>query len=410
MSADKRSFLFLQGPCSPFFAYLADHLRSLGHTVHKINFNSGDVVYWAPRKAYYFRDELSALPGFFETFWLKHAITDQILFGDCRPVHKPAINRAESFGIRTHVFEEGYFRPFWITLEREGVNSHSLLPRDPDWFRDVGKRLPAPVAPSAFQSPFSIRALHDVLYNVAGLSNPVFFHRYKRHAPDPAMLEYAGYIKRFLKLKLMKSQDNENIAQLLRRKTMFYLLPLQLSCDTQITHHSNFANMVEVIEQVMQSFSRHAPSTAWLVIKIHPLDAGLFNYDKAIQQLAPYYNLTGRVLYLQSGDLNLLLKYAAGTVTVNSTVGGLALSLNCPTIALADPIYNLPGLTFQGGLDAFWADASRPDAELFRCYSKTIIHTTQINGGFYCRQGIIMAIRHTDRFLVTDKSPLEALL
>ncbi|MDP2901741.1 MAG: capsular biosynthesis protein [Methylovulum sp.] len=410
MSAEKRSFLFLQGPCSPFFAYLADHLRSLGHTVHKINFSSGDVVYWAPRKAYHFRDELGTLPEFLEALWLKHAITDQVLFGDCRPVHKPAISRAESFGIRTHVFEEGYFRPFWITLEREGVNSHSLLPRDPDWFKAVGKRLPESVKPQAFHSPFSVRATHDVLYNVAGLGNPLFFHRYKGHAPDPAMLEYAGYIRRFLQLKLKKSQDSENIARLLHDKVNFYLLPLQLSSDTQITHHSNFTNMVEVIERVMQSFSHHAPSSAWLVIKIHPLDAGLFNYDKAIRQLAPYYNLTGRVLYLHSGDLNALLKYADGTVTVNSTVGGLALSLNCPTIALADPIYNLPGLTFQGGLDAFWTGAEKPDAELFRCYSKAVIHTTQINGGFYCRQGIALAIKHADRFLDTDKSPLEAFL
>ena len=410
MSANKRSFLFLQGPCSPFFAQLADHLVALGHSVHKINFNYGDTVYWLPRKAHYFRGELSVLADFLAHIWQLYGITDQILFGDCRPVHKSAINRAEIFGIRTHVFEEGYFRPFWVTLEREGVNSHSLLPRDPDWFRAVGERLPEPDQSVAFHSPFSVRAFHDVVYNVAGLVNPLGFHRYKRHAPDPAMLEYAGYIRRFALVKWYKQRDQARITQLLTQATPYYVLPLQLSSDTQITHHSSFTNMLEVIELTMKSFGQFAPNNACLVIKIHPLDAGLFDYDNAIKKLASFYQLVERVLFIQSGDLQVLLAEASGTVTVNSTVGGLALALNCPTIALADPIYNLPGLTFQGGLNAFWTQATKPDSTLFCCYRKTIIHTTQINGGFYCRAGIALAIKQTERFLNTDQSPLEKLL
>ena len=410
MSANKRSFLFLQGPCSPFFAQLADHLVALGHSVHKLNFNYGDTVYWLPRKAHYFREELSVLPDFLAHIWQLYGITDQILFGDCRPVHKPAVNRAEALGIRTHVFEEGYFRPFWVTLEREGVNSHSLLPRDPDWFRAVGERLPEPDQSVAFRSPFSTRAFHDVVYNVVGLVNPLGFHRYKRHAPDSALLEYAGYIRRFALIKWYKQRDRDRIAQLFAQSTPYYVLPLQLSSDTQITHHSSFSDMLEVIELTLKSFCKFAPENARLVIKIHPLDAGLFDYDKAIKQLAAFYQLTERVLFIQSGDLHILLQNASGTVTVNSTVGGLALALECPTIALADPIYNLPGLTFQGGLNAFWTQATKPDSELFRCYSKTVIHTTQINGGFYCREGIALAIKHTERFLDSDQSPLEKLL
>ena len=30
--------------------------------------------------------------------------------------------------LRLHLFEEGYLRPDWITLEREGVNANSRLP------------------------------------------------------------------------------------------------------------------------------------------------------------------------------------------------------------------------------------------------------------------------------------------
>jgi capsular polysaccharide export protein len=406
----KRSFLLLQGVCSPFFGRLADRLQADGHAVHKINFNGGDIAYWAPRKATLFRDRVETLPKFLEPIWSKYAITDQILFGDCRPVHKDAVLHAESFGIRNHVFEEGYFRPYWITLEREGVNGHSLLPRDPDWFREVGKRLPDPVKPQAFHSPFSIRAIHDVVYHLAGLSNPALFPHYKNHAPYIAPVEYAGYIGRFLLLNLRKRLDKVSIAQLLHEKTPFYLLPLQLSSDAQIVAHSRFQNMVEVIEHVMHSFANHAPTNARLVIKNHPLDAGLVNYRKIIKQFEKQFDLASRIIYLESGDLNPLVKHAAGTITVNSTVGGLALEFNCPTIALSDPIYNLPGLTFQESLDAFWKNALPPEAELFKCYRNTVIYATQVNGGFYSNSGIALAVHSAGKFLVADKSPLEELL
>lgn len=129
-----RSFLFLQGVCSPFFARLADRLKADGHRVFRINFNAGDWLYWGGRPAWNYRGHISGLRDFLDDKYRKFDISDQILFGDRRPVHRPAVNHGEVCGVRTHVFEEGYFRPYWVTLEREGVNGHSLLPRDLDWF------------------------------------------------------------------------------------------------------------------------------------------------------------------------------------------------------------------------------------------------------------------------------------
>lgn len=406
----KKSFLMLQGVCSPLFARLADRLEADGHAVHKVNFNMGDTVFWTPRKASYFRGPLDHLPDFIESLWLKYRITDQILFGDQRPVHRSAVIRAERFGIRTHVLEEGYFRPFWTTLEREGVNGHSLLPRDPDWFRSVGNRLSAPGRPEPFKNHFFIRATYDVCYHLPGMANPLFFHRYKTHAPVNAAVEYAGYINRLTRLKWWRIQDEDKINRLLNRNARYYILPLQLNGDAQIRYHSNFENMQQVIETVLTSFARHAPDNALLVIKNHPLDMGLVNYRKLIRRLERQFDISGRTVYLESGDLGKLLKRAAGCVTVNSTAGGLALELDCPTIALSDPIYNLPGLTFQGCLDAFWRDAAKPEAELYRCYRNTVIHTTQINGGLYCKRGIDLLIDNASPILEAEQSPLEKLL
>jgi capsular polysaccharide export protein len=405
-----RSFLFLQGVCSPFFARLADRLQVDGHQVFKIHFNAGDWVYWGGRPAWNYRGSLSELHLFLEDKYRTLGITDQILFGDCRPVHRPAVEQGKVCGVRTHVFEEGYFRPYWVTLEQEGVNGYSLLPRNPDWFREVGARVPEYGDGQSFQSSFSIRAAHDVIYHLAGMYNPVFFPRYRTHAPVNAAVEYYGYARRLPLLRFHQPRDNAFIGALVRTSDPFFVLPLQLGGDAQIRDHSRFGDMTQAIECILESFARHAPGEAHLVIKNHPLDTGLVQYLKIIRGFSDRFGLTGRVHYLETGDLETLLRHARGTVTVNSTVGALALGLGCPTIALSDPIYNLPGLTFQGHLDVFWREGMRPDAELFHRFRNTVIHTTQINGGFYSRQGIALAVENCRHVLVSERSPLEELL
>ncbi|MBF0527847.1 MAG: capsular biosynthesis protein [Deltaproteobacteria bacterium] len=405
-----RAFLFLQGICSPFFICLADNLRSAGHSVFRINFNGGDMAYWSGRPAWAFRGKVGELPAFLDEKFCSHGITDMVLFGDRRPLHRQAIEPARKKGIRIHVFEEGYFRPFWVTLEREGVNGHSLLPRNPDWYRKVGARLPDYGNGEKFKTSFGARALHDLLYHLAGTVNPLFFPRYRTHASCNAAVEYSGYTRRFAMAPFYERSDRRVLDNLISDARPFFFLPLQLNSDAQIRDHSPFGNMNDVIEFVMESFARYAPGDARLVIKNHPLDTGLVNYPKIISRLARYFDLSGRVFYLEDSYLVALLRLARGVVTVNSTIGLWAMKYRCPTITLSNPIYNLPGLTFQGTLDEFWRRAAAPDDELFRCFRNTVIHTTQVNGGFYSREGIVMTVKNSLRLLEPIRSPLEELL
>jgi capsular polysaccharide export protein len=79
-------------------------------------------------------------------------------------------------------------------------------------------------------------------------------------------------------------------------------------------------------------------------------------------------------------------------VVVNSTVGLSALHHRRPLIALGTAIYDMPGLTWQGGLDAFWREAGPPDGVLYQAFLDYVMHHTQINGDFYTRTGIEMAV------------------
>ncbi|MBH0198271.1 MAG: capsule biosynthesis protein CapA, partial [Nitrospira sp.] len=147
----RRTFLLLQGPATPFFAHLAARLRSEGHRVFKLNFNAGDWLYGPRSCNLNYRGKAFDLCDFLDGVYRRLEITDQVLFGDRRPVHRPAIEHGKVLGVRTHVYEEGYFRPSWVTLERQGVNSHSPLPRNPDWYWKVGGRLSETSQPIHFQ-------------------------------------------------------------------------------------------------------------------------------------------------------------------------------------------------------------------------------------------------------------------
>lgn len=406
--AERRSFLLLQGVCSPFFFQLGQRLEAQGHQVLKLNFNVGDKAFWPGRNAVAFRGAEAGLPVFLEGLYARYGITDQVLFGDCRPVHRPAVAQGRGFGVRTHVFEEGYFRPNWVTLEREGVNAFSRMPRDPAWFVESARRLPEPVVRGVGAS-FRTRALHDVMYHAAGALNPLLYPGYRTHAPVNAAFQYLGYMRRLPMLRLHAKPDATLIEELIGRQTPYFLLPLQLDGDAQIRLHSQFGNMADVMAHVLRSFALHAPAESHLLIKNHPLDLGLAGHWRKAQALARAFGVEGRVHFVETGDLTRIVRHARGTVTVNSTVGSVALGEGCPTVCLADPIYNLPGLTARDGLDAFWREQVPPDAGLFADFRKTVIHAAQINGGFYCRGGIALAVENAIPRLLANRSPLEVL-
>lgn len=401
----KQRFLFLQGVCSPFFPRLAQALRQTGHVVRKVNFTVGDRMYWRIGQADAYRGPMDGLDDFYRRQYDSHGITDIVLFGDCRPVHRPAIARAQAQGIRVHVFEEGYFRPYWVTLERDGVNGNSRLPRDPDWYRQEAKRLPDAPEENSFKSPFWQRAAYDVGYNFWAGLNPVLHAGVKSHVPYTPAAEYLSYVRRGLRVQRYGTQSRIIESKLINEAAQhpYYLLPLQLATDTQIVHHSPFPDMAKAMLRVLDSFERHAPSKSRLAVKIHPLDPGLIDYRRQLLAHSRHLGLSERVFFLESGNLPALLHSTAGVVTVNSTVGSSALVHGRPTIALGQAIYDMPGLTFQGALNEFWTTDYRPSVRLYHCFRKVVIDRTQLNGGFYSGPAISLAVTNAvPRLLLGD--------
>jgi capsular polysaccharide export protein len=385
------TFLFLQGIASTFFADLGRALADRGHAVRRINFCAGDALFWRlPSDD--FRGSRRRWPAFIAAYLERHGITDLILFGDCRPLHRDAIEAAEPLGVRVHVFEEGYMRPNWITMEQGGTNGYSSLPRDPDEIRALARRLPQPGRPMIATGDMLRRSVWDVLYNVANLSFPYLYPGFRRHRPIPIAVEYAGWIGKLTRAKRAAREAAAVAQDFLTDPRGFFLLPLQLDSDYQIRVHSPFDGVRPFLERTLESFAQNAPDGVRLLVKLHPLDSGFGRWRRAVAEIAARLGIAERVGFIDGGDLPSLIAASRGVVVVNSTVGMLSLDMGRPTVALGTAIYAIPGLIHAGPLDGFWANPTVPDGALMADFRRVVLHRSQVNGGYFSRESIDRAV------------------
>jgi capsular polysaccharide export protein len=386
-----RNFLLLQGPAGSFFARLGEQLRTRRHGVFRIHFNGGDRLFWRGGGAEDFAGDHAQWPQFLGERLGRWAVTDLVLFGDCRPLHQVAIRIARLRRVRVHVFEEGYLRPNWLTLEAEGVNRLSSLPREPAWYREAAQQLPPWDAGTPIPSSFPRRAAVDVAYNFANLLLAPNYPGYRTHKPWHPLQEYRAGARRFFGKPAARQRATRLIELLLADTRPYYLFPLQLETDAQIRFHSGFGSMAPPIEAVIESFAAQAPEQARLVVTEHPLDTGVFDLGQVTREQAERRGVADRVVFLQGGSPEALLRGSRGIVTVNSTIGLLALSYGLPVKTLGHAIYDLPGLACQRPLDQFWLAGSAPDAVLFDCFRRVVAARAQINGGLYSALGLRLA-------------------
>lgn len=379
-----RRVLLLQGPMGSFFRRLADDLTSVGAQVTKVNFNGGDWLFY-PRRALNYQDDLQHWPSWLHSLISERQIDLIFLFGDCRPMHQAALKVARRLGVEVGVFEEGYIRPNFVTLERFGVNGHSALLRTEPF--DLAADDDAAVHDYPVGSTFSAMASQAFVYAMAShLGQPLFRH-YRHHRPlgwhEAFCWLRSAWRKAWFQWRERGIQDYLQAAVTNR----YYLVPLQVFNDSQVRVHASFRDVPTFIDHVLRSFARHAPGDTVLVFKHHPMDRGHAWYGGLIDQLARLEGLQGRVLYIHDQHLPTLLEHSKGVVVINSTVGLSALHHGKPTITCGNALYDLPGLTFQGPLDDFWTAGTlaAPEMRLYQRLRRHLIRFTQLNGSFYKR-------------------------
>ena len=388
----KRNILLLQGLMGPLFRRIGQALRQRGYGVHKVNFNGGDRLFWRLPNGIDYRGSPAEWPAALERIIAERKITDVVLFGDCRSMHVAATEVCRELHVPVHVFEEGYIRPDWVTLELGGVNGHSMLPRDSAWYRAEAAALPPPPEHHPVASSFRRRATEGLVYNAADVLTRWHYPFWENHRPWHPLVEGMGWTRRLLRRRSAFEQATALLTGLWANGAPYMLFPLQLDSDAQIRLHSAFAGIADALRMVISSFAENAPPDMRLVVKAHPLDNGVRDWRLETTALARLNGLGDRVDYLDGGDIVAIARNSNGMVTINSTSGTLALALGVPVIALGQAVYDIDGVTFQGALDDFWRDPGKPDEPTFDAFRRVLIDRCLIPGGFFSDEALAKVI------------------
>jgi len=383
-----KNILFLQGPMGSFFKKLDTLFTQHGATTYKVGFNAGDSFFSNKYNYIPYKDTRDNYEVFIRAFLQKHKIDKIFLFGDCRFYQRVSIQVARSLGVAVFVFEEGYIRPNYITMERFGVNDFSHVSRDANFYKNltVAKELNAvDVQYSQFKMVLS-SSIYYLVANIFQFRYPHYIHHRDFSALKEAFFGLRSFVRK-LKYPLFE-QKYLNIVKTTLSKQYFFVA-LQTYNDFQVLEHSGYKSIEKFIIEVLESFSKNN-TNIWLVFKHHPVDRGRKNYKSFIEEQARLFGIRDRVLVLYDTHLPTLLKNAKGTITINSTVGLSSLYHETPTITLGNAVYDIEGLTCKGmKLDEFWHKQIMPDMKLFEKYRSYLIEHTQLNGSFYGNMPII---------------------
>ncbi|MEL6476174.1 MAG: capsule biosynthesis protein CapA [Pseudomonadota bacterium] len=388
-----RVFLFLEGPHGRFYRLLAQCLIARGAAVRRVLFNAADLAEWGDLPA-------SRFTGPAETFedWLAQLIdalgvTDLVVYGDGRRIHQSALHLARQRGITTHILEEGYIRPRFVTYEREGTNAYSRLcdislPRMAGAIGQVGP----PDETDAGGDTWGDSRQHlwlSCLYYLRLMLSRGSARSYGGARGMPMWREIGWYVLRALALPYIRLRRWAKKVWLIRSQKTFHLVLLQLSFDASMRVHSDYENTADFIEEVIDAFAESAVRTDYLVFKAHPFENGRGRLGKVIRALAKDLGVADRVVFIDGGKrLAALMDAARSVVTVNSTGAQQALWRGLPVVATGRSIYRKPGLVSEQSLPGFFRHPRRPDLRAYWIFRAFMIRTTQLPGSFYAMRGI----------------------
>lgn len=390
-----RRFLFLQMPQSDFPKRLRKRLVECGHEVYKVNFCGGDILLWLQPGSFNFCGGLNKWSNWFNALLNKIEPTDIMLTGDRRPLHQIAIQLAKLRGIRIYVFEEGYLRPHFITMELNGVNGQSELPRTADKILAMAEGLP-PVIPSPNLPPdIPHQVWGAIKFHAGSLAMLPVFYRYRSHRPQTPYREALGLVPRYLTRNKRKQRDKEALEKFLADGRKYFFIPLQLPADMQLRCYSRFLSLREIISIFLASFKRGAPEDVSLVVKSHPFDWLIKRHRRFTEEFAQAIGIADRVCFVDEGNTNKMVAGSVGLAVVNSTTGMTGLSMGKPVFCLGRSIYAIPGLAKFGNedeLDRFWSNPVPPDVALCDAFVRLLQARAVLPGNYHTREGMEMAV------------------
>lgn len=251
---------------------------------------------------------------------------------------------AELLDCRKLVFEQGLFRPNYLTIDGRGVNFRNSI--------DSLEGLLSPT-PWAYQT----RTLYQDLTRMMPLEGDEPWDCKRRVGLFGLSLAYAG-MKLEPKWRLfLRSAENRDLLEAAclpprkiapttnileniyadERYDYVILCPLQVETDTQILLHSprirDMQSLVDTVSAAVTAFNRRSPRKACVLFKIHPCEPRV-----------PSVTQPGAYVINESKVPEILHRRCDLAITLNSTAGIEAIEAHTPVITLGDAFYSFPGV------------------------------------------------------------------
>lgn len=371
-----RRFLIVTAPFGPFGRVLAECLRARGAEVSRILLNAGDLLYWRGPGGIEYKGGAARWPA--KLAELAPQYTDIIVFGEGGAYNQAVLRQIQTMDAAVWVLENGYFRPDWITVERNGVNASSNLPRTRLAYEPPTPEIPV-TRPVGKALPHHV--LNISLYHLIQLPGRWLFPKYVAPYTVAPWLQCAGHIRRYFGLALQHRDVCD--ADVIRSKGPYFIACLQREGDAQLLRYSPFADNTAFLAEVMSSFAAHAPAGTRLVVKNHPLDPGLVDLKRVTSRLAVDRGLEDRVDFIDGGNLAKLCRGSQGMVVNNSSAALSALGFHTPVKVLGEAFFDFEGLTDQKPLSGFWRAPTASEPDLFQRFRAHVIAQSQLNGNYH---------------------------
>jgi capsular polysaccharide export protein len=381
--------LILQADWEGGMANLAIDLKRAGKSVSKVLLHAGDWIYkWKGVQTVSFDAPIETFEDWLRKHIKNNNIDCLILYNQYRPYNQIGWDLAKELDIECIVLELGLLRPDFCSIYSREHNQFDYLASRWEGVISEGETLVEPEKPpqlATMSTPYKM--VQFALYYSFSRFMAAFARQYT-HYQDQRSLDFfhhlAAGIRNMLRFQGRDKQNRFNRTFSTTLSGKYYIAPLQVHSDSQITQRSSIESMEGFIRHVANSFFKHAPSDTKLVFKVHPMDRGYKDYGKLIKKLQAKPD-GHRILYLDRIHLPTALDHARGCVTINSSVGLAALIHGAPTITLGEAAYNLRGLTFQGKLNAFWKQHGEVESKHVHDFVNLLKHTSQAQGTLYQR-------------------------
>ena len=379
----KGNCLFLMGPIGTFFARLSKYFEQNDIRTYKMSFPLYE--YGFPKsKLIKFSKDIRYFKEFLRKTIVEKNIKHIFMYGNVLIPHKNALElvdelKKEDINIRTHIFELGYFRPNFVTLEKRGINFDSSFIKNRDFYlkQDSFEIFPVPKKHAHFRIRKIWKAISFINHCFKNYKLVEYEHKLQ---PKPIYIWYQikgfflKYFFKFTEYKLKKKCFFEK---------KFFIAILQVATDSQLKQGSDIKDNNKFIYKIIKDFAKSNVDNN-LVFKHHPRDRGYTNYFDQIEKISKEFGVYKKVFYIHDYFLSKVFMNpnCKGTVLINSTVGYQSLYHSVPIKSFGISPYNIEGLSDQRNLLSFFRNPLPVDKLLFKKFYKYILENSQINGNF----------------------------